>query len=126
MPAGPFLYADELLATLRARHAAAGYQELVGYVEACESGSVFEGLLGDELDAYVRGRGAGGGGGGGGSRCRGPQPAAPGRRRLCWRLCSSGLGPGRRLPPVERRGRPGQGPLAPPAPSRPPPAARRR
>lgn len=53
MPSGPFLYADEFLATIKARHAAKGYKEVVMYIEACESGSMFEGLLPEDLDVYV-------------------------------------------------------------------------
>lgn len=30
-----------------------GFADLVLYVEACESGSIFEGLLPDELNIYV-------------------------------------------------------------------------
>ncbi|MEW5308703.1 MAG: hypothetical protein WDW38_000641 [Sanguina aurantia] len=53
MPSGDFLYADQLLATLTRKHQAGGYQELVAYVEACESGSMFEGLLGSGLEVYA-------------------------------------------------------------------------
>ena len=43
MPVGDFLYADQLLAAL----ANASFKEMVFYMEACESGSMFENLLGN-------------------------------------------------------------------------------
>mmetsp|Transcript_3647 Transcript_3647/g.9139 ORF Transcript_3647/g.9139 Transcript_3647/m.9139 type:complete len:602 (-) Transcript_3647:361-2166(-) len=53
MPTGGFLYADQLLATIRAKREADGYKEMVMYIEACESGSMFEGLLPPDLGVYV-------------------------------------------------------------------------
>ncbi|KAF8065562.1 Vacuolar-processing enzyme [Scenedesmus sp. PABB004] len=53
MPSGPFLYADQLLGAVRRKLHAGGFKELVMYIEACESGSMFEGLLDDNLAAYV-------------------------------------------------------------------------
>lgn len=53
MPTGPFLYADELHAAIKRKHEARGYKEMTMYVEACESGSMFEGLLGPELNVYA-------------------------------------------------------------------------
>lgn len=43
MPAGPFLYADQLIKVLRERARHGAFKEMVLYVEACESGSIFEG-----------------------------------------------------------------------------------
>jgi hypothetical protein len=86
--AGNFLFADQLMSTLRAKHdkvstshwhpaartwsiyilllslssrsqarcdapLQGGYREMTMYIEACESGSMFEGLLGPELGIYV-------------------------------------------------------------------------
>eukprot|EP00955_Chlamydomonas_euryale_P095335 364933-Chlamydomonas_euryale.AAC.1 len=45
MPSGPFLFADQLHAAIRAKRVAGGFREMVLYIEACESGSMFEGLL---------------------------------------------------------------------------------
>ena len=53
MPSGPFLYADQLLGAVADKHAAGGFKEMVLYIEACESGSMFEGLLGSNLSTYV-------------------------------------------------------------------------
>lgn len=53
MPVGPFVYADQLLSTLRARHAANGFGSMVLYIEACESGSMFEGLLEEDLNIWA-------------------------------------------------------------------------
>ncbi|KAL2940190.1 Vacuolar-processing enzyme [Bienertia sinuspersici] len=53
MPIVPFLYADELVDTLKQKHASGTYKSLVFYVEACESGSIFEGLLPEGLNIYA-------------------------------------------------------------------------
>ncbi|KAK9699779.1 hypothetical protein RND81_08G195800 [Saponaria officinalis] len=53
MPNNPFLYADELMDTLKKKHASRGYKSLVFYLEACESGSMFEGILPEGLDIYA-------------------------------------------------------------------------
>ncbi|XP_021716668.1 vacuolar-processing enzyme-like [Chenopodium quinoa] len=53
MPTYPNLYADELIDTLKKKHACGTYKSLVFYVEACESGSIFEGLLPEGLDIYA-------------------------------------------------------------------------
>ncbi|KAF6261372.1 vacuolar processing enzyme 1b, partial [Scenedesmus sp. NREL 46B-D3] len=53
MPSGPFLYADELLASIRRKFQRHGFKEMVMYIEACESGSMFEGLLDSNMAAYV-------------------------------------------------------------------------
>jgi legumain len=53
MPTSPNLYADEFIATLKKKAASGTYKELVIYLEACESGSIFEGLLPDGLNIYV-------------------------------------------------------------------------
>jgi legumain len=53
MPTSPNLYADDLIDTLKKKAAAGTYKELVIYLEACESGSIFEGLLPEGLNIYV-------------------------------------------------------------------------
>ncbi|CAA7402879.1 unnamed protein product [Spirodela intermedia] len=53
MPTYPYLYADDLVDTLKKKHASGTYKSLVFYLEACESGSIFEGLLPEGLNIYV-------------------------------------------------------------------------
>ncbi|KAK9806827.1 hypothetical protein WJX72_004028 [[Myrmecia] bisecta] len=54
MPNGPFLYADALLNTMKAKSAANGFADMVLYIEACEAGSMFEGMLNDgDMNVYV-------------------------------------------------------------------------
>ncbi|TVT96891.1 hypothetical protein EJB05_57888, partial [Eragrostis curvula] len=54
MPSGESLYAKDLVQTLEKKHAAGGaYKSLVFYVEACESGSIFEGLLPADINVYA-------------------------------------------------------------------------
>jgi legumain len=53
MPTGNFLYADQLIKTLKHKAASKGFADLVIYVEACESGSIFEGLLDKSLNIYA-------------------------------------------------------------------------
>jgi len=45
MPTNPYVYANDLIEVLKKKHAAGTYKSLVFYLEACESGSIFEGLL---------------------------------------------------------------------------------
>ncbi|CAM0952711.1 unnamed protein product [Alopecurus aequalis] len=47
------LYANDLLYTLYAMHTAGKYKSLVFYVEACESGSIFENQLPADLNVYA-------------------------------------------------------------------------
>nr|AWD84475.1 asparaginyl endopeptidase 2 [Petunia x hybrida] len=53
MPTYPNLYADELIDALKRKHASGTYKSLVFYIEACESGSIFEGLLPEGLNIYA-------------------------------------------------------------------------
>ena len=53
MPSGDFLYADHLHKTIKHRAKHSGFKEMVLYIEACESGSIFEGLLEDDLEVYA-------------------------------------------------------------------------
>ncbi|XP_057437409.1 vacuolar-processing enzyme-like [Lotus japonicus] len=45
--------ADELVDALKKKHAANSYKKMVIYLEACESGSMFEGLLPDDINIYA-------------------------------------------------------------------------
>ncbi|KAK6927302.1 Peptidase C13, legumain [Dillenia turbinata] len=53
MPTSPYLYANDLIDVLKQKHAAGTYKSLVFYLEACESGSIFEGLLPEGLNIYA-------------------------------------------------------------------------
>eukprot|EP00743_Colponemidia_sp_Colp-15_P001778 GILK01001941.1.p1 GENE.GILK01001941.1~~GILK01001941.1.p1 ORF type:complete len:428 (-),score=77.81 GILK01001941.1:221-1504(-) len=48
-----YLYAADLMSTLKAMHTKNAYKELVFYLEACESGSMFEGLLDNNMNIFV-------------------------------------------------------------------------
>ena len=52
-PSGPFLRAHDLVDTLKAKAAKSGFRKMTLYVEACESGSIFSGLLPGNLSIYV-------------------------------------------------------------------------
>ncbi|KAL6215341.1 hypothetical protein ACLB2K_014772 [Fragaria x ananassa] len=53
MPTSPYIYADRLIEVLKKKHAAGTYKSLVFYLEACESGSIFEGLLPEGLNIFA-------------------------------------------------------------------------
>ncbi|KAL3818189.1 hypothetical protein ACJIZ3_004094 [Penstemon smallii] len=53
MPNMPYLYAKDFIDVLKKKHASNSYKEMVIYIEACESGSIFEGMMPDNLDIYV-------------------------------------------------------------------------
>ncbi|KAJ8767654.1 hypothetical protein K2173_018212 [Erythroxylum novogranatense] len=53
MPNMPFLYAMDFIGVLKKKHASGSYKEMVMYVEACESGSIFEGIMPRDLNIYV-------------------------------------------------------------------------
>ncbi|XP_062202096.1 vacuolar-processing enzyme-like [Phragmites australis] len=53
MPTYPYLYGDDLVDVLKKKHAAGTYKSLVFYLEACESGSIFEGLLPNDINVYA-------------------------------------------------------------------------
>jgi legumain len=53
MPAGPYLYAADLIASMNKMYAQKRYSKLVFYVEACESGSMFEGLMTANQNTYI-------------------------------------------------------------------------
>ncbi|CAN1243395.1 Vacuolar-processing enzyme [Linum perenne] len=52
MPTSPYIYADDLIDVLKKKHASGTYKSMVFYLEACESGSIFEGLLPEGLNIY--------------------------------------------------------------------------
>ncbi|XP_057524189.1 vacuolar-processing enzyme-like [Amaranthus tricolor] len=47
------IYAKDLIQVLKSMHAAKSYKTMAIYVEACESGSMFDGLLPKDLNIYV-------------------------------------------------------------------------
>ncbi|XP_039121674.1 vacuolar-processing enzyme-like [Dioscorea cayenensis subsp. rotundata] len=53
MPTSPYLYADDLVAVLMKKHASGSYKSMVFYLEACESGSIFEGLLPPDINIFA-------------------------------------------------------------------------
>lgn len=53
MPNLPYLYAMDFIDVLKKKHASGGYKEMVIYIEACESGSIFEGIMPKDLNIYV-------------------------------------------------------------------------
>ncbi|KAL4341887.1 hypothetical protein GQ457_08G027170 [Hibiscus cannabinus] len=53
MPNLPYLYAMDFLDVLKKKHAQGSYKEMVIYVEACESGSIFLGIMPEDLNIYV-------------------------------------------------------------------------
>ncbi|GAB4854417.1 hypothetical protein Ancab_023003 [Ancistrocladus abbreviatus] len=53
MPSGDDLYAKDFIEALKKKHASGTYKSMVIYVEACEAGSIFDGLLPKGLNIYV-------------------------------------------------------------------------
>ncbi|MCD7470471.1 hypothetical protein HAX54_010374 [Datura stramonium] len=53
MPVGPAVFASDLNDVLKKKHASGTYKKMVFYLEACESGSMFDGLLGKDLKIYA-------------------------------------------------------------------------
>ncbi|KAF6139693.1 hypothetical protein GIB67_002498 [Kingdonia uniflora] len=53
MPTYPNMYAYDLIDVLKKKHASGTYKSFVFYLEACESGSIFEGLLPKGLNIYA-------------------------------------------------------------------------
>ncbi|XP_010526069.1 PREDICTED: vacuolar-processing enzyme gamma-isozyme-like [Tarenaya hassleriana] len=53
MPTSPYLYGKDLVDVLKKKHASGTYKSLVFYLEACESGSIFEGLLPEGMNIYA-------------------------------------------------------------------------
>uniref|UniRef100_A0A3Q7IJQ2 Legumain prodomain domain-containing protein n=1 Tax=Solanum lycopersicum TaxID=4081 RepID=A0A3Q7IJQ2_SOLLC len=53
MPSGESIYADDLFNVLKKKHASGMYDRLVFYLEACESGSMFDGIFHKGLNIYA-------------------------------------------------------------------------
>nr|XP_029149385.1 vacuolar-processing enzyme isoform X2 [Arachis hypogaea] len=53
MPVGEDVFANDFIDVLKKKHAAKGYKKIVIYLEACESGSMFEGILTNNLNIYA-------------------------------------------------------------------------
>lgn len=53
MPVGPYLYADQLHSAFKFMNANKMYKEMTFYLEACESGSMFENILENNLGIYA-------------------------------------------------------------------------
>ncbi|KAF4356332.1 hypothetical protein G4B88_001207 [Cannabis sativa] len=53
MPNMRFLYGMDFIEVLKKKHAAGTYRKMVIYVEACESGSIFEGIMPKDMNIYV-------------------------------------------------------------------------
>lgn len=53
MPTGEDLYANDLIKTLQKKHESGTYKSMVIYVEACEAGSMFDGLLPKDWNIYA-------------------------------------------------------------------------
>ena len=53
MPYGPPLYADDLIDTLNYMYQYNMYNQLIFYLEACESGSIFDGILDPSIKIYA-------------------------------------------------------------------------
>ncbi|XP_076903760.1 vacuolar-processing enzyme-like [Bidens hawaiensis] len=53
MPEKPYVVANDFIEVLKEKHATGTYKEMVMYLEACDSGSVFIGLLPDDLNIYA-------------------------------------------------------------------------
>jgi legumain len=53
MPTGDYLYADKLIALVKQMHTEKKYKNLVFYIEACESGSMFDKILPTDINVYA-------------------------------------------------------------------------
>lgn len=53
MPNLPYLYAKDFIGVLQKKYESNSYKEMVIYVESCESGSMFEGMMSEDLNIYV-------------------------------------------------------------------------
>jgi legumain len=52
-PVGPYIYADQLNKAFKFMQENKMYKEMVVYIEACESGSIFENILADDMNIYA-------------------------------------------------------------------------
>ncbi|XP_076951863.1 legumain-like [Bidens hawaiensis] len=53
MPEKPYVVASDFIDVLKQKHAMGTYKKMVIYLESCESGSIFEGLLPEDLNIYA-------------------------------------------------------------------------
>ncbi|KAA0046547.1 vacuolar-processing enzyme gamma-isozyme-like [Cucumis melo var. makuwa] len=53
MPEGDYIFVNDLIDVLKRKHKAKNYKSMVIYVEACESGSMFEGVLPENIKIYA-------------------------------------------------------------------------
>ena len=53
MPVGEEVFADKLNAAFKEMHDKNMYNQMLVYIEACHSGSLFKGLLPEDLKIYV-------------------------------------------------------------------------
>lgn len=53
MPVGRYLYANQLNEAIEYMHENKMYKEMVMYIEACESGSMFENILKPDINVYA-------------------------------------------------------------------------
>jgi len=53
MPVGDYLYADDFNKALNYMHTNSMYNQMVVYMESCESGSMFENILKDNINIYA-------------------------------------------------------------------------
>ncbi|MED6123788.1 hypothetical protein PIB30_052726 [Stylosanthes scabra] len=53
MPVGHDVLAKDFIHVLKKKHAAKGYKKMVIYLEACEAGSMFEGILPNNINIYA-------------------------------------------------------------------------
>ncbi|KAI7748310.1 hypothetical protein M8C21_032897 [Ambrosia artemisiifolia] len=82
MPTSPYMYANDLIDVLKKKHASGTYKSLVFYLEACESGSIFEGLLPQGLNIYAT-TAAGPNENSWGTYCPGEHPSPPEEYDTC-------------------------------------------
>ncbi|KAI3692606.1 hypothetical protein L6452_32426 [Arctium lappa] len=82
MPTSPYMYANDLIEVLKKKHASGTYKSLVFYLEACESGSIFEGLLPEGLNIYAT-TASGPDENSWGTYCPGDYPSAPPEYDTC-------------------------------------------
>ncbi|GAV60004.1 Peptidase_C13 domain-containing protein [Cephalotus follicularis] len=53
MPFGDDVYAKDLITVFKKKHDARAYKSMVFYLEACDAGSMFEGLLTEDMNIYA-------------------------------------------------------------------------
>ncbi|CAI0428969.1 unnamed protein product [Linum tenue] len=53
MPVGKSVYAHDLMEVLKKKHTANAYKSMVIYMEACEAGSMFDGVLPGDMNIYA-------------------------------------------------------------------------